>query len=1520
MSTNIESIYPLSPMQHGMLFHCLYAPTSEVYFEQLSWTLHGGLDVEAFRRAWQKVVDRHPVLRTSFIWKRREKPLQIVQRKVKLPLAQNDWRELGRSQRQEQLEELIQADRARAFDLSKAPLMRQILIRLSDDSYHFIWSRSQLLCDGWSSPLILKEVFTYYEAYRQGQVLELATPRPYRDYIRWLQRQDMTQAERFWRRALEGFHSPTPLGMDRTSALPVKDEQGYDEQHMMLSSETTAALQALARKHQLTLNTVAQGAWALLLSCYSGEEDVLFGGVVSGRPAELAGSETMVGLFINTLPVRVQVPADIRVLPWLRKLQEAQVEARQYEYSPLVQVQAWSEVPRGMPLFESILVFENYPVSVAAEQGNSNGLHIEHALSTERTNYPLTMMMAVEAQLSLRILYQLARFEAAAIRRMLKHMQNLLECIAADPEQRLSRLTLLSHGERERLLIEFNETQVAYPSDRCVHELFEQQAARTPEAVAVVFGDERLSYGELNARANRLAHYLRRLGVSPGSLVGICVERSLEMLVGVLGVMKAGGAYVPLDPSYPKARLAFMLDDAKVLALLTHESLAGDLPEHEAQVVCLDTDWQTIECESGENLLAGSHADSAVYVIYTSGSTGQPKGVKVPHRAVVNFLSSMRNDPGLSNEDVLLAVTTLSFDIAGLELYLPLIVGARLIVASHEETTDGALLLKKINQQGVTAMQATPATWQLLIEAKWQGDSALKVICGGEALPRSLATQLRQRSGSVWNMYGPTETTIWSALSTVELNDAPVTIGRPIANTQIYLLDRTMQPVPFGVAGELYIGGAGLAHGYLNRSALTAEKFVPDPFSVEAGARLYRTGDLGRYRDDGRIEFLGRSDQQVKVRGYRIELGEIETALMRHAAVRSAVVAAREDVAGDKRLVAYLVLEDEAATLLPSEWRNFVKETLPEYMIPQAYILLESLPLTPNGKVDRSALPALQRAGAGAEGGDTEPETAIEEMVAGIWCEVLRVERVGALDNFFELGGHSLLAMQTVSRVSEALQCEAPIRLLFETPNLREFAASFEASRLNEQGLQAPPIRAVSREMALPLSFAQQRLWLLNQLEPESPAYNIPVALRLSGELNVAALERALGEIIKRHEVLRTTFAVKDGTPIQVIGSATPFRLALIDLSALPDDEREQETLVRAAREAARPFDLEQGPLLRVALLKLSEHEHVALLTMHHIVSDGWSITVLIKEVTILYEAFVRDQPSTLADLNIQYADYAAWQHDHLRGEVLEKHLRYWRKQLAGAPALLALPTDHPRPPSQTLRGAAQSLVLSTRTTEGIKRLSRSEGATLFMTLLATFQTLLHRCTGQDDIVVGSDIANRSSVETEGLLGCFFNFLALRTDLSGNPTFRQLLGRVREITLGAYTHQDLPFERLVEELQPTRDPSYSPLFQVLFDFQSGVQQPSLQLPGLTLSMLPLPSTVAKFDLSLFVVDQGEQLACKLEYNTDLFDPSTIERLLTSFGTLLDEIVKNPDAGIQRIAMTTEQESQQLVHAFNDDLG
>jgi amino acid adenylation domain-containing protein len=1041
---NIEDAYPLSPMQQGMLFHSLYAPASGVYVEQISFDVRGALEVSAFAQAWQQLVARHPVLRTAFVWENLEKPLQVVGRQVKFPWEEQDWQGVSPIEQQERLETLLHADRKRGFELSKAPLMRLILIHLTEATYYFIWSHHHLLLDGWSAALLFTEFISYYKAFCQGQNLSLERPRPYRDYIAWLQQQDLSQAEVFWREMLKGFTAPTRLWVDQVSSRLPNQEQGYDKQKIKLSVATTAALQSLARQHQLTLNTLVQGAWALLLSCYSGEEDVVFGATVSGRPSALMNAESMVGLFINTLPVRVQVAPEKFLLPWLKKLQAQQVEARQYEYSPLIEVQGWSEVARGVPLFENIVVFMKYPVDTSLQERNGN-LEIRRLDSIERierTNYPLTVWVAVLSELSLEIVYDSHRFDSATITRMLGHLQTLLEGIVANPEQRLEDLSLLTEAEQHQLLMEWNGTQTEYPHEKCIHQLFEAQVERTPDAVAVVFEDEQLTYRELNQRANQLAQRLQQLGVKPDVLVGICVERSLEMVVGLLGILKAGGAYVPLDPAYPQERLAFILEDAFVPVLLTQEKLVAALPEHKAKVVRLDADWKEIAKESARNPLSKATTEDLAYVIYTSGSTGQPKGVQIPHGALVNFLSAMRLTPGLTQEDILLSLTTLSFDIAVLELYLPLIVGARLVVVSREVAADGTCLLERLASSGATVMQATPATWRLLLVAGWQGSWSLKILCGGEALDRKLANQLLERGTELWNLYGPTETTVWSAAYKVETQesafrrDGVVSIGRPIANTQFYILDQHRQPVPVGVPGELHIGGLGLARGYLNRPELTAEKFIPNPFNDDPASRLYKTGDLVRYRPDGTLEYLERIDHQVKIRGFRIELGEIEAVLSQHPKVRASVVMVREDEPENKRLVAYAVLQPEQVLTI-TELRHFLEEKLPKYMVPSAFVMLEALPLTLNGKLDRRSLPAPEALRPELEVAYVMPQNEVERAIATVWQKTLNVERIGINDNFFDLGGHSLLIVQVHSKLREVLNRDISITDMFKYPTIR---------------------------------------------------------------------------------------------------------------------------------------------------------------------------------------------------------------------------------------------------------------------------------------------------------------------------------------------------------------------------------------------------------------------------------------------------------------------------------------------------
>jgi len=1050
---NIEDFYPLSPAQQGILFHSLYQPESGVYFGQLLCVLRGDLNVSAFRNSWQKVVDRHPILRTCFLWENVKEPVQVVRKQAPLSWQQMDWRSLSATQQEQQLETFLKADREQGFDLTSAPLIRIALAQLQEDAFQFILSHHHLVLDGWSQAIVLKEVFAFYQAECQGADLQLKRPRSYRDYIAWLQQQDLAEAESFWRQTLQGFTTPTSLVVGgKLSCKSGEGSRGEAE----IKLPDLAPLQELVRQYKLTINTLVQGAWALLLSRYSGEEDIIFGVTVSGRSPELIGAESMVGMLINTLPVRVSVSAEDSIISWLQQLQSHSIEVRQYEYSPLVEIQQrWSQIPLNTPLFESIVVFENYPVDSSLQRGKS-GLEIGDVRSVENTNYPIALMAIAQSELALKIMYDRSRFEQGAIERMLGHLQVLLEGMAANPHQPLKNLPLLTPAEKQQILVEWNGTKADYPQDNCIHQLFEQQAERTPDAVAVVFEDQKVTYRELNERANQLAHYLQKLGVKPEVLVGICVERSLEMAIGILGILKAGGAYVPLDPGYPPERLAFMLKDVQTPVLLTQKHLVEKLPLVETSAICLDADWQARARQSEENLTVAVTAENLAYVIYTSGSTGKPKGVQISHAAVVNFLTSMRQQLAIADRDIWLAVTSLSFDIAALELFLPITTGSRVVVASRKVASDGQKLLETLNNSGATIMQATPASWKMLLAAGWPGSEGLKILCGGEALPQQLANQLQLRGSFVWNLYGPTETTIWSTIYQVDRKDESVSIGRPIANTQIYILDRYLMPVPVGVFGELHIGGAGLSRGYLNRPELTAEKFIPNPFaeggiyasfilhpsSFILSERLYKTGDLARYLPDGNIEFMGRSDHQVKVRGYRIELGEIEETLRQHPAVQDAAAIAGDDGSGNQRLVAYVVLDPDKLPSI-SNLRGYLQEKLPEYMVPSAFVTLESLPLTPNGKLDRRALPQkCDRVS--EETAFTAPQTPTEKELAQIWMAVLELEKVGINESFFDIGGHSLMAMQLVSRVRTRFGVELPLYDFYAAPTIQNLAELIE--------------------------------------------------------------------------------------------------------------------------------------------------------------------------------------------------------------------------------------------------------------------------------------------------------------------------------------------------------------------------------------------------------------------------------------------------------------------------------------------
>lgn len=1039
----IDDLYPLSPTQQGMLFHSFYTPESGVYFEQLHLTLEGALNIFAFKQAWQQVINRYTILRTAIVWKGLEQPLQMVYSQVKLPWLQQDWRDFSIAEQQERLTDFLFQDRKQGFDLTQVPLMRCAVIQIADNTHKFIWSHHHLLLDGWSIPLLFKEALALYEAFCQEQLLRLEPARPYQEYIAWLQQQDISKTEAFWKDRLKGFTAPTPFQVDNLSnKTPSLLEETSGEYTLELSKTTTEALQSFAQQHYLTLNTLIQGAWALLLSRYSGEKNVVFGVTVSGRPISLANVESMVGLFINTLPVRVQVSEETLLLPWLQQLQNQQVELEQYIYTPLFDIQEWSEIPRGTPLFESIVVFENFPIDNSLKE-YTGSIKMTDIQTIGITNYPLTIIAIPTSKLLLKITYNSNRFLADTITRMMGHFKTLLESMLAGKTQKICELSILTQAEQQQLL-DWNNTQTDYPKGICIHQLFEKQVERAPDAVAIVFGAQQLSYQELNCRANQLAHYLISLGVKSEVLVGICIQRSLEMVIGLLGILKAGGAYVPLDPAYPKERLAFILEDAQVPILLTQESLIPSLPQQQAKLLCLDKQWQMISSNySTENLWTWTHSDNLAYVIYTSGSTGKPKGVAIEHHSAVVLLTWAKEVFTSESLSGVLASTSICFDLSVFELFVPLSWGGQVMLVEN------ALHLPTLaaHPSEVTLVNTVPSAISELVKINGIPASVRVVNLAGEPLQNALVQKIYQQETiqQVFNLYGPSEDTTYSTFTVIPkgCQDSP-SIGYPIANTQVYVLNTYLQAMPIGVYGELYIGGDGLARGYFNRPALTAEKFIPNPFSHDSKARLYKTGDLVRYKPDGQLDFLGRIDHQVKMRGFRIELGEIEAVLHQHPSVQEAVVIIREDNPGDKRLVAYIITKTQSFST--TQLRHFLKDKLPEYMIPSAFVLLETLPLTPNGKIDRKALPQPEGVRADLETSYVAPQSEMENQIAMILQKVLQVEKVGLDDNFFDLGGNSLLLLQVQSQLGEILNQEVPVVALFQYPTVKTLVHHLEHS------------------------------------------------------------------------------------------------------------------------------------------------------------------------------------------------------------------------------------------------------------------------------------------------------------------------------------------------------------------------------------------------------------------------------------------------------------------------------------------
>ncbi|MEM9087120.1 MAG: amino acid adenylation domain-containing protein [Cyanobacteria bacterium P01_F01_bin.53] len=1570
---------PLSFAQQRLWFIDQLQPNQTVYTIPAALRLQGVLQVKTLQRCLNEIVSRHEILRTQFVSIDGEPSQTILsQQDIELSVVELSGSEISESKLSgsnlpdaepispddtaddfiAQLRPHLTALVEQSFDLATGPLLRSQLLKLGENDHILSVTVHHIIADYWSLKVLMKEIALLYQAFSSNQPSPLpALPIQYGDYAAWQHSQQAVSVEsqlNYWLQQLA--EPPAVLQLPTDHPRPAIQSFSGARRSFTLSPELSERLAQLAGRSQSTLFMTLLAAFQVLLYRYSGQSDILVGSTVSNR--DRAETKDLIGLFVNNLVFRANVTANQTFTQFLARVRDTAISAYQNKDVPFEQVVDVLQVERQLShnaLFQVMFILHNTPNAnftlpdlkvTALELGNSAA---RFDLSLDMYEGPSGLTGVFE--------YNTDLFTTSTLDRLVAHFKTLLTGIVAQPETPIGALPLLTSTELIDLSIK-NQTTVEIP-EQCAHQLIEAQAEKTPEAISLSIGhipadngrsqsfppEEPWTYQALNNRANQLAHYLKQYlasqGANPDSRIALAMHRSPELVIALLAILKIGGTYIPLDPTHPEARLQHILQDSGVSLILESEaSLTTLISDLEVPILDLKQNSQAINQHFIENLAVDVSPQDLAYIIYTSGSTGKPKGVPIQHRSLVNLLTSMAKAPGIGTEDALLAVTTVAFDIATLELLLPLTVGARLVIATPETVRDSERLIAQLKSDDITLMQATPATWRLLLDAGWEGLSKLKILCGGEALNLPLAQQLLPCCHELWNLYGPTETTIWSSalrIDEIVLANGFVPIGGPIDNTIFHVLDPQQQPVPVGVPGELHIGGAGLSTGYLHRAELTAEKFVntelpsiphTTPNNIPHITTLYKTGDLVRRHSTGTLEYLGRLDHQIKLRGFRIELGEIESILNNHPDIdQSLVMLYRNGENHEPQLVAYCkVWPDVELVNNPTTLRQNLSGQLPTYMLPTAYVLLADFPLTPNGKIDRKALPKPQIGQLSGQPTTDSlgPQTETEQLIANIWADTLKIPAVRATDNFFELGGHSLLAARVIARLQPVLGMSVPLRTLFEKPTLSAFSTAIDATLQNKT---FEPIQLIDREGSLPLSYAQKRQWVLAQLEPNSPFYNIPAAVRLVGDFSIPVLEESLAFLCDRHEGLRTTFQSVEGEAnLQILPTLAPTLVPKVSYiearnkKARNNALSESQITDRLIAESRKPFDLTTAPLMRVTVIRTEEQAYIVLLVLHHIIADAGSVDMLVRELVSVYtqrRAQRRaESPVVLPPLPVQYVDYAAWQ----QRLDTSKQLSYWQQQLAEVPPLLSLPTDYPRPAIQQFEGGSYRFALTAQQTAALKQLSQRHRATVFMTLMAAFQSLLHRYSGAEDLVVGTPIAHRPQAELEGVLGMFVNTLVLRGDFSEDITFTELLHQVRTTALSAYAHQDVPFEQVIDALNIPRTWSHSPLFQVMFVWQAAKLDATSAVDDLTWSPLTLDSNTTKVDLTLSMAEEnaedGVRLSGKFEYRRDLFKHGTIEAMADTFCTLLNAVTTSPEQLISELPLVSERQEQQL-RAWND---
>ncbi|MCX5505106.1 amino acid adenylation domain-containing protein [Streptomyces sp. NBC_00053] len=1520
---------PLSFAQQRLWFLDRLTPDSAEYLVPTVLRVRGALDVPALGTALSGLVARHEVLRTAFPADDNGTPRQAISAPWPVEVTVHDLR--TETDAETRAGEVLRTEATRPFDLEAGRLLRADVVRLADDDHFLLLTVHHIASDGWSSGILARELRDLYAAAVAGR--EATLPElliQYADFAAWQREQlsgDLLERQlAYWRERLARV---TPLELPTDHQRPAQPSSGGDVVTFSVPSEVTQALRATASGQGASLFMALLSLFQIVLARYCRQDDIAVGTPVAGR--NRAETEDLIGFFVNTLVLRTDLSGDPAFTELLDRVKDTALGAYDHQDLPferLVEELAPDRDPSRNPLFQTMFVLQA-PGSTEAQAWELAGTRTE-PVEIERgvAKFDLTLT-AVESADGLRAVleYRTDLFERATIERLAGHFATLAASVAAAPGARLSELNMLTVGERREVLVEWNGVTGPYPDTATIHRLVEERVAASPDAVAVAHGDRRWTFGEINARANRLAHHLRGMGVTADTLIAVCLDRSPELIATLLGILKAGAAFVPLDPDYPTDRITYMVEDANAPLVITSTGLTDRIPEGFPRLL-VDTQWPGGPDSDPEPLAS---PDDLAYVIYTSGSTGRPKGVALEHRGVVNYLHWCDQNypvhvPGGIGSVLYSSVT---FDLTITALFLPLIQGQQLAipVTAPDQTAFDAALDLICTDIPIGFLKATPSHLEVLaahLETRGARHHITTIVAGGENLAPQLVARLLDASSTQTtfsNEYGATEGSVANVMSLTTAPDphgGTTTLGRPITNTTAYVVDHHNQPAPVGIPGHALLGGICLARHYHNRPDLTRQRFTTNPLAPpHPDPRTYHTGDLVKWRPDGTLEFIGRIDNQIKLRGYRIELGEIEAALNTHPHIHTTTVTTREDTPGDKRLVAYVVpIPGHAPDA--SGLRTHLQRQLPDYMVPSTYVTLDQLPLTPNGKVDTKALPAPDHHRPELATTYTAPRNSTEEIITGVWSDVLGIDTIGIHDNFFELGGHSLLATQVTSRLRQRLGLDVPVRALFTSPTpatlagvVRELGTADEASLVPVDRGSGP----------LPLSFAQQRLWFLDQLTPGSAEYLVPFGLRVRGTLDTGALGAAFTGLVTRHEVLRTRFVTDDsGRPAQIVDAPWSVTPVVRDVRTVPTADRERAALEIMAAEARRPFELDGGRLLRVDVVRVADDDQYVLITLHHIVSDGWSSGILARELRDLYAAAVAGREASLPELLIQYADFAAWQREQLSGDFLERQLAYWRERLAGVPAL-ELPTDHSRPAEREgAEGDTVYFSVPSEVTQALRATASGQGASLFMALLSLFQIVLARYCRQDDIAVGTPIAGRNRAETEGLIGFFVNTLVLRTDLSGDPAFTELLDRVKDTALGAYDHQDLPFERLVDELAPDRDLSRNPLFQTLFVFQNTPDGESWSLPGLTVEQVGVGGQDAKFDLQLTAAEADGELLAVLEYRTDLFERATIERLAGHFATLAASVAAAPGARLSELNMLTVGERREVLVEWNGVTG